>query len=292
MDTNNHKNHHTGLPKWAKPPVINCLQRLRDESRFLHLSMRGLGQITLLPEIIKVLAEVDMEMDDEESSHVTKDIQYAERDADWVDQEISKGFPILHSHSVVGIWSTLEVFSEDMVVTWLENRPDAWEREEMKKLKVEVSIYRSLEGRQSTRFIIQELNRVHGAGLSSGVTKFTSLLSIFNLSPKVGDQVRKALHELCQIRNVIVHSGGKADQKLINECPWLGLEVGESLSIPHPVYAWYYAAAERFVERVFNQVFINFGLTGCTCPGMDNIHERPSEDDIREYLEQLANQQG
>jgi hypothetical protein len=265
------------IPSWLLPPYHRCVKRLKDESRSLHLSIYGLEQVARLPEVIEILIKYDEwgKKIEQDSDDALSRLEEAKQHAEWIAREAATGFPILHSHSIVGIWGILEVFCEDFAVMWLENVPEAWEIPQVTKLKIPLSHYHRLSESERPRFTVSELSRSTSSDLRRGVGKLKSLLEVFSLAPTVGQNVNRALHELCQVRNVIVHCGGIADKTLIDECPWLGLEVGEPIDFYHPVYGWYFSAAMRYSERVLNQAFIALGLPSCKCPGADEIYDRP-----------------
>jgi hypothetical protein len=267
----------TAVPEWIWPPFLVCEQRLQEEGRYLHLAMRGLAQLQALPKIIEVLYKVDAEMESEAGGTTSSRLEVAKRDADWVAKEAHSGFPILHAHAVVGIWSALEVLCEDFAIAWLRNLPGAWSASEVAKLKIPLAKYQQLNESERPRLVVSELSRSLGTDPRRGVGKLRSLLAVFDLAPDVGPNVQRALHELCQVRNVVVHCGGLADEKLVGECPWLGIRVGEHVQVDHPVYGWYYRAARRYAERVSSQAMVALGFEGCTCPGMNEIDPRPGE---------------
>ena len=153
--------------------------------------------------------------------------------------------------------------------------PEAWDAPEVAKLKIPIARYQQLDENERPRLVISELSRSLSTDLRKGVGKLKSILAVFGLAPVVGPNVRRALHELCQVRNVIVHCGGVADEKLIKECPWLESKVGENFQVDHPVFGWYYGAARRYAERVSSQAMIALGFDGCQCPGMDEVDARP-----------------
>jgi hypothetical protein len=263
------------VPKWILPPFFVCEQRLQEEGKYLHLTMRGLGQLQVLPTVLEALHKVDAEIESEAGGTAPSKLEAAKQDADWIAKEARAGFPILHAHAVVGIWSALEVLCEDFAIAWLRNLPEAWSVPEVAKLKIPIAKYQQLNESERPRLIVSELSRSLSTDLRKGVGKLNSLLVVFDLAPSVGPNVQRALHELCQVRNVIVHCGGLADEKLVEECPWLGIRVGERVQVDHPVYGWYYRAARRYAERVSNQAMVALGFEGCKCPGMDEIDARP-----------------
>jgi hypothetical protein len=256
----------TAAPAWLSRPFIVCRRRLSDEDRYLNIVMAGFFQLQQLPEL------VDSIDDDELDEETRKSVQ---DDADWIKKEEKEGFPVLHAHAVVGIWGSIEVLSEDFAVAWLRNTRSAWNKPEITKLKILLGQYNQLREDERPRFVVQELSRAMGADLRRGVGKLTSLLSVFGLDPILGQNTKLALHELCQIRNGVVHCGGLADKKLIAECPHLGFRPGQRIRINHKLYLWYHKAANCFAERVAHQALLAVDLPGCTCSGADEIEARP-----------------
>lgn len=262
-------------PDWARSPYSQFRRRFEEEVRFFHLSISSLGQVARsLP-----LAEIAFELAKEEPDYVPakaeKAIERSREEVRWATEEIDRGYPILHSHAVVALWSILEVLVEDLVVAWLANRREEWQKDEISKLRIDIGIYHTLTDDQRVRYLVDALARSLNVGLRSGIGRFDKLLSVFGLSPSVGPNVQRALHELCQVRNVIVHCACQADERFIRECPWLGLKVGDRVPLTHPVYGWYAEAVARYGERILNQLLVTLGNKGCTCPGADEIGQRP-----------------
>jgi hypothetical protein len=275
MSTDKHSHDTTfALPEWAYAPLQNAHKRLLDEVRFLHLSVEGLHQLARRPQAIEVLRDTDVRPRDQQEDYPLL-LARAKEMAAWVNDEASRDFPLLHAHSVVGIWGILETLSEDVAFAWLSNKTDAWTATAIQKLKVPIGEYELLEGDERKRLVISELSRTTG-GIRNGVANLMPMLDAFGIAPVIRPNIRKALHEMYQVRNVIVHCGSRADARLLQECPWIGLQKGETVRIGHRVYAWYQRAAARYVERVQNQVVIALGGPACTCAGRDEVEDRPT----------------
>ena len=245
--------------------------------RFLHLTLRGLSHLRKLPELVEIFQSIDDEVVQERlSGGLASRLGIPKPDSEWLKKEAETGFPHLHAHTLVGLWSTLETLCEDSVVAWLTHLKEAWQTPEVVKLKVSLLVYHKLPEEERPRFVAKELSRSLNAGFGKGVGRFKEVLSVFSLSPAVGPNVQRALHELHQLRNVIVHCGSIADQRLLKECPWLEFAVGDRVRVSHDLHGWYYQAAKRYAERILNQALLALGFPGCECPGMNEIGDRPS----------------
>lgn len=265
------------LPEWVKPPLRQCFARIEDENRVLHLSMKGLSQLRTLPKVLEVLHSIDLRTEAEaaERALLADRLTAAKKDAEWVQREVKDGYPILHAHSVVALWSALEVLSEDLSACWLSNKPGCWQHPSISRLRIGLGEYEAMLRDERIRFVIRELSRSLSIDLKTGIGRLEPLLEVFDLAPVVGPNLRRALHELSQVRNVVVHAGGRADRKLLTDCPWLPWRLGELVVIEHELYGWYYRAADRYAERVFHQVLRALGNRGCECPGLEEIPARP-----------------
>lgn len=168
-------------------------------------------------------------------------------------------------------------FLRDFLVRWLENRPEAWATEAVTKLKVPISTFQKLSEGERARFVVTKLRRSLGVDLGTGVGRIAPLLDIFRLAPRIGSTLRKALHELSQIRNIVVHAGSRADKRFLDQCPWLPYSVGQEVTVSHALYGWYHQAARRYTERILNSVVLAYGFAGCKCPGMDDLPPRPTD---------------
>jgi hypothetical protein len=256
------------VPQWVLDPFYACHRRLADESGYLHMAMRGMQRLRHLPGLLAT-------SEDAKSEELSAALRTATHDADWASKEAEDGFPLLHAHAVVGVWSAMEVLCEDFAIAWVAHRDDAWSRPEVERLKIPLAQYCQLSPDEVPRFVVLELQRSLGGDLRKGVGKLKAILSVFGLAPPVGENVQLSLHELCQVRNAIVHTGGLADKRLTEECPWLHVQPNDRIRISHELYAWYYRAARCYEERVLNQAVVALGLPGCQCPGVDEIPPRP-----------------
>jgi hypothetical protein len=263
------------FPPWVRPPFKQCLNRLKDETRFMHLAWSGLEKIRGMPELLKALKQPAL-AEIAKSTITDEAIKSAEADADWVDAEAKQDFPLLHSHCAVSVWSILEVFVEDLAVVWFLNRTESWDLTILEKVRTPIAVYERLQGEDRARHVVSEITRHIGVDLKTGLGHLSAVLTLLDLSPGVGANATKALHELCQVRNAIVHRGARADRRLLDACPYLPWSAGEPIRVSHPLFGWYHAAAQRYAERAMNRVVQRFGSAGCNCAGMDDIGVRPA----------------
>ena len=64
--------------------------------------------------------------------------------------------------------------------------------------------------------------------------------------------------ELANVRNVLVHRSGIADQRLITTCPWLGIKMGERVKVNSEMFSRYSVVTPTYAAIVFRRVILHF----------------------------------
>ena len=80
-----------------------------------------------------------------------------------------------------------------------------------------------------TVYLREALKQEIASDLKIGVGRFESVLDALGFSGSVAASIRKALLELHEIRNVIVHSMGKIDKHFQARCPWTSMDIGQTV---------------------------------------------------------------
>ena len=155
----------------------------------------------------------------------------AEQDAPVIKEETDNGFPFFYGLATVAIWGALEAFIEDLLVLCLENDSNLMRLEPIAKIRVSISQFESMPAEERRYYIIDTVERDIRSKYKHGASRFESLLRTFDLGGAIDDDPKRTLLELASIRNVLVHRSGIADQRLITTCPWLGIKIGEIVSM-------------------------------------------------------------
>jgi len=173
--------------------------------------------------------------------------------------EIYSGFVTLHSQSIVALWGTLDALVEDLLTAWLRNEPKVLQAREFQKIKVPVSKYEFFDEEQRAAFVIRELTRSLNADLKRGIGRFETVLAVVGINGKVDEPFRRDLFELSQVRNILVHRAGIADEIFCSNCPWVGVKLGDAISMDHDVYVRYYKAVHVYMFELMNRVEVHQG---------------------------------
>jgi hypothetical protein len=243
------------MPFWAVSDFRSFLDKNERLQHVLRLSINGIHMIRARPQALKALAAHDNTLTEAEDK-----IRQAEADKDLAQREVEHDFPLLHEQATIALWSSLEALVRSFLATWLANKPDAWEVDAVKKLKVKVGDYMSLEALERSLWIVDLIDQEVGGPFRLGVTRFESILQPFGLAGEVDDRCQKALFELSQVRHVLVHRSGVVDKRFADACPWLALKPGQHLLVSHKMWRTYNEALASYVLELIQRVRVHFGL--------------------------------
>ena len=164
--------------------------------------------------------------------------------------EVHLDFPLLHSAATVLLWGALEAAFRDFIVRWLGKYPAARQAPELKRVRVSIAEYESLQGEDRMRYLAGILEKELAATLRPGVGRFDCILKLFGIRPTVSEAIRRDLHEMAAVRNVIVHRAGVADERLVELCPWLQLAVGQHVKVSANDFERFVVAASEYAAAV------------------------------------------
>jgi hypothetical protein len=243
------------IPRFAAVPLKRFLDSWRSNFRLLHLSMRGIGILTTMPELFESLLPGS---DQEEGTKLLADIGEAKKEAELAETEEKTGFPLLHAHALVGIWAALEAAIEDMLVGIMLNEPDLLKREVFAKIRVPLSDFETKDKEERMRFLLAEVSR--NLGRRNGVDTFEVLLQQFDLSGDVDEETRKLIWQTHHLRNVLVHRASRADRRLVEACPWLKLKINDEVRISHEMLRHCGEAITGYVLTVTHRLGKRYGV--------------------------------
>ena len=214
--------------------LIRHFREFADDSARLHRLMRltisGISALTTMPRLAEVIARLENRygIGASEDSFM-RDV---EADAELAQLEVNEGFPITLSQFLVDIWGLLEAFIRKLLTLSLEHM-GAMRFERVAKLKIKVGDYDQLVGAERFYYVVKVLEREEASSTKVGVDRFESLLACVKLDGPLPSSLKKALYELSQLRNCIVHNARRVDLQLVLACPWLALSAGQMISPGH-----------------------------------------------------------
>jgi hypothetical protein len=227
--------------------------------------MSGISMFRHAPNTITVLEETDHtpytpEEAAKRREKYLEELRIAEANAAFAEKEEERGFPHLHANAVVGLWGALESSLEDFLVAILMNEPELLRSEAFSKIRIPLAEYETLEKEERMRILVEELERGQGLGKLQGVGGLEKLLAYVDLSGDVEANTKKTLWEMQNIRNVIVHRGSVADKRLIQNCPWLGLKVGDAVVVRHDSLHKYDLALHDYLLTIIRRLGVKYDV--------------------------------
>jgi len=251
------------VPDWAAPPFHRFLNGLEDLLTLLHLAMRGISSLRGMPRLVEVLHHLDEDSqeNDPERQEAQEALERAKKEAAVAEQEVDGGFPLLHAQAVVTLWGSLEDLIRVFIALLLRHDADAMRSEGIQRLKVRVGDLLVLDEASRAEFLVEQLDRDISGPLRQGANRFESLLQPFGLSGEVQSDVRDALFELHNVRNLHAHRQGYADRRFCEACPWLDAHEGKYFRVTHQALHQYSAAVSQYVLTLIHRIGHRQGWT-------------------------------
>lgn len=169
-------------------------------------------------------------------------------------EEAAAGFPSLFKMAVVRLCSILETMVDDFAVGMLCVHPELRRVEAVAKLKGALVEFIALDHAEQAEYLLEALQHELKTTFKQGVGKFESVLSALALGGAVDESVRRTLLELFETRNAIIHRDGAADARIVKNCPWLGLKLGDPIRVTYTQYNRYSMAAGWYVMDLLGRM--------------------------------------
>ncbi len=251
---------------WAKPVQI-FTQHLLDSHNIVHLTYWGAHLLIAESDLMEAIAQSSFLPEETKPTAQTRAEALLRVRA--AQKEKEEDFPLLHGHTLMGIWGALEAFVEDLCVSYMQSYPAVLDEPGLEKINIPFSEYRRLSEIEKLRYLVSEVQQKKRTGLRAGVKVFEDLLASLGLDGEVHPHIRDVLYEAQQLRNVLAHRGGVADQKLCEACPKLGLSVGERVSVSRETLVKISNAMRAYCMTIMNRIFVLHGTSASTShPGM------------------------
>lgn len=174
-------------------------------------------------------------------------------------KERNEKFPGIHARHVVSLWNMVDAtLSEALARLLIEQSPNL-RLDQFRKISFSIAQYQSLSETELMRLTVVELKRQKAIGRSAkGVRPFEAIFKDIGLDSKLTDENDRLLIELRSTRNVIVHNMGIADDRFIEDCPWLKLSAGAAVKVTGEQYRNFIQAASSYVAQTLAALMRRF----------------------------------
>ena len=243
----------TRAPEWSMRAFSDFIESQRHHRKLLEVCKRGIFYISSTkPRLIEVLRSPDEPVDEQRDAEIKSEAALA-------DSELKNDFPTLHSQFVVTLWSSLENLIFTVVEDRLLNEPSLFRSKPWCDLKVRVGEFVGLDDHQRASHLASLMDQALSAPLKGGVNRFEALMAAIGLTGVVPEELGKAIFELQQVRNLLVHQRGIADKRFVSSCPWLGASVGVTVHVGSSMCNAYLVAVLAYVGELVCRNAEHFG---------------------------------
>lgn len=177
-------------------------------------------------------------------------------------KEAAEGFPNINAHHTANLWNMLDVTLSDMLALIFVCKPEALGLPALKKVSFSVAEYEGLSKPQRMKITVAELKRElirkGSIKLKNGVEVYEQIYRDMGISDDPLKNDRKILSELRAVRNVIVHNMAIADDRFVEQCPWLQITRGQEIKVTDSQYATYFQSASLYLISTFSRLMAKF----------------------------------
>ena len=240
--------------------LINPFRRFMDHTKkhylIVHIAADALGKLDQEAGILRAL---------EDRLEIVGTEQL-------IREEKQHGFPTLYGTATIATWAGLEALVKDVLVNWLWQIPTSVDKDRVSKIKIPLAEYMTLDGQGQAARLADEIERGSDAANKLGINRFELLLEPLGMSGEVDPETRANLFEMGQVRNILLHQAGVADERFIHHCgqfdQWTACKVDDEVKVGWSAYTRYVMAAMSYTGVLLNRATRRYKeLTGQTAAG-------------------------
>jgi hypothetical protein len=244
------------LPSWTKEIVKDWITYIEEIGDTTEFNERVTKFIYKFPDfgdffIEKIIGELS-----ETDEHVKMQTDFIKKTshelAKKAEFHMKNKFHHNYSFGVVMLWSALESLVMEILEELLKQDKALYSANEIHNTKILLGEFVKLTEEERARFILKRLEEDHCRG--TGIDRYIKLLGIFKIKISIGIRAKNQLFELHNIRNVIVHKRGIADQRLVESCPGKKFKKGKQIKISSADFHKYTKAVLQFATSLLNNL--------------------------------------
>ena len=169
-----------------------------------------------------------------------------------MEAERDRGFSFLFGLGTIAIWSALEAYIDDLLLSFFSENCSYIEAKAVQSIKVRLGEFEPLAPDDKRRFILDTLKRDHRH--APGVGRFEGVLGEFDLGGEVPRELRDHVLELGEVRNIVVHNDSVADARFVERCPSVAAAAGQEVSVDEGMLHRYGSAAMGYGVLVLSRL--------------------------------------
>ena len=174
-------------------------------------------------------------------------IELSSTDNSFAKEEIENGFNTICSHHAITTWAAIETTIEQILVSLIQKVPTSITLIEKSVPNLNTKKMRTTTADDAKRTIRSWEGAI---GLSATMDRTLHMLGAFGLIVELDEEHKRNLSELAELRNVILHKGGRIDKRFKDKCPWRQDEIGGALHINRSQLGNYFEAASSVATKL------------------------------------------
>lgn len=227
---------------WARAPLSDCGHLLKEGLFTIKIAERGTHMVMRTPPLLKALHELDdLERPNTEGlqesdvrSPNADELADADELARFAQVEIEKDFPRIRGLGLIYFWTCLETAIDDVLRACLKNEPSRFSLNG--PARIEIGLLLADEEKRQAE-VVERIKEDAKATLRGGVNCFEAPLKAIGFDGFVDHPIKTGLWTLYNVRNLLVHRGGRVDDRFAEACPYLHVPPGEQLIIAPGLFA-------------------------------------------------------
>ncbi len=252
--------------KWIISPVGRAVSFVAEEMKLASVLHRGL--IVLEGhELLLRAAREKFEIAGARGSLPSVDQLLAEAPllSQWAAELRKEDYSTVNSHSLISIWSAVEVAVEDTVVLILSKDPSAVDVVSAAGVKTAGFGEGPLTEEEARRLFTNRIQRKIGENLRVGEF-YTRVLGLFGLTISLSNHALSKLEEANWVRNCLMHRGGIIDAKAAQSVATLRPFLGRKLPLTKQRYLEYHDAIGKLLGAIMEAAIASKYITAANGP--------------------------
>lgn len=235
---------------WLLNPPSNLVEFLANETMVCGLTQRVLQASGMIPGLIALAEAQVAKVSSGDMDAYKRVFEGSQTDAAFAKMEIDNGFSTILSHHAVAMWAAIETALEQLLLNLIRKVSNAHDLILASAPSLNEEKFRTKTANDASK----ALNIWEGAIKKHSFDRAVEMLRALNVVVKPTELHRQALIELSEVRNVLVHQGGFADERLLRKCPWLKMKPGDEMKITSERMDAYTDAAHAFAVALIGAV--------------------------------------
>jgi hypothetical protein len=244
---------------WLHDPFDRLRMYLEETTRLVALSRHGVGMVSSNVGLIEALHGLDRAVEGQVvNEEAASEVAAARAESELAQDELKRDFPLLHAHSLVGVWGAAESWASDVATSWLTRFPEDYAGPERARVDTRLLLDDDRSALLSTLVDFAATSKraptrvdalLDVAGLRPSNEAFTSV-EVLREAGSV-DGLRRDVVELSQVRHCIAHNAGVVDERLLRHCSWYSGKVGDPIRVGHVRFREYVSALTWYAVGTF-----------------------------------------